>query len=340
MYACIVAGILALVFAVPLALVSLPPRLLAWPWWADAAWWLASPLLYVTLYVLVAGLLSRPFQKAIVPGRFPRDLGNPLYRARRLYGLCWTAVYYFTPLYFVCLSLPPLKRLLFRLFGYRGTMKFTVYPDTWIRDLPLLEFGEGAYVSNRATIGTNVARADGTLQVDRIRIGPRALVGHLSMVAFGTVLEEGAEVGVGCAVGSRCTLKKGAELAPCCAMGHLAELGEGASVSFMSWVGAGSVVGPGVRMPPLTQIPNRAKIRDQAAADALLSSALGTLPALAARLSPHLVPAAAVPAVAVADGGAPPSGAAPAASRPPEAPRPGAADASGARPAERWNAFE
>ena len=35
-------------------------------------------------------------------------------------------------------------RDVFRIFGYRGSMDFTIYPDTWIRDLPLLDFGEGA----------------------------------------------------------------------------------------------------------------------------------------------------------------------------------------------------
>ena len=83
-----------------------------------------------------------------MPGSFPRDLRAPLYRGRRLYGLCWTAVYYFTPVYWLFLTVPLLRRALFRLFGYRGQMDFTVYPDTWIRDLPLLEFGRGAYVGS------------------------------------------------------------------------------------------------------------------------------------------------------------------------------------------------
>ena len=47
----------------------------------------------------VAGLLSTPFHGAIRVGKLPRDLRDPAYRARRLYGLCFTAVYYFTPVY-------------------------------------------------------------------------------------------------------------------------------------------------------------------------------------------------------------------------------------------------
>jgi hypothetical protein len=69
-----------------------------------------------------------------------------------MYGLCWTSLYYCKPVYHFCLCVPWLKALVFRLFGYRGDLNFTVYPDTWIRDLPLLDFGKGAYISNRATL--------------------------------------------------------------------------------------------------------------------------------------------------------------------------------------------
>jgi carbonic anhydrase/acetyltransferase-like protein (isoleucine patch superfamily) len=258
---------------------------------ATLAWWLlapvlvVAPLLYGVTFVVVAGLLSLPHQHAVRPGRFPRNLTDPTYRARRLYGLCWTAVYYATPLYFLALSLPWFKRLTFRLFGYRGQMDFTVYPDTWIRDLPLLEFGKGAYVSNKATLGTNVAQSNGSLLVDRVSVGPGALVGHLAMVSTGTVLEEGAEVGVGCAVGSKVRFRKDSFIGACCAVGHLVELGEGCNVGYMSSIGIAARIGPGVRLQQVSIVPNRARVDDQAAADALLSSAQSPLPRLAERLA-------------------------------------------------------
>lgn len=249
---------------------------------------LLAPLLGTTLFVLTAGLLSRPHQHAVKPGRFPRDLGHPLYRARRLYGLCWTAVYYAGPLYYLVLTLPWLKRLTFRLFGYRGQMDFTVYPDTWIRDLPLLDFGPGAYVSNKATLGTNVAQANGQLLVDHVRIGARALVGHLAMVSTGTVLEEGAEVGVGCALGSKVVLRKDASLSACCAVGHLVELGAGAVVGYASSLGVAAKVGAGVTLPQSTIVPNRARIATQAEADELFAMPLSPRARLAAHLAPAL----------------------------------------------------
>jgi carbonic anhydrase/acetyltransferase-like protein (isoleucine patch superfamily) len=253
-------GLIVLIFGVPMAAV-VTPFLLGDPGpLLGVVLLLLAPIEYATLFVLVAGLLSMPYQRAIVPGRFPRDLSVPLYRARRLYGLCWTAVYYFKPLYWAALSLPPLKRLLFRLFGYRGSMDFTIYPDTWIRDLPLLDFGEGAYISNRVTLGTNVGMSDGTLLVDRITVGRGALVGHLAMVACGTVLEPESEVGVGCALGIRVRLHEGALLSPCCTLGHAVTVGPAATVGTTSHVGSGARVEGGARVAPGTLVPDRERV--------------------------------------------------------------------------------
>jgi len=141
------------------------------------------PMEWSMCFVVVAGLLSLPHQFAVKPGKFRRDVSDPRYFHRRLYGLCWTAVYYNKPVYFLCLSIPSLKWLMFRIFGYRGSMDFTVYPDTWIRDLPLLTFEPGAYVSNRATLGTNIVLSNGFLLVNAITLGSNSLVGHLAMLA-------------------------------------------------------------------------------------------------------------------------------------------------------------
>jgi acetyltransferase-like isoleucine patch superfamily enzyme len=303
---------------------------------------LALPVVFTTLFVVTAGLLSLPHRHAIRPGRFPRDLRDATYRARRLYGLCWTSVYYATPLYFLVLALPWLKWLTFRLFGYRGQMQFTVYPDTWIRDLPLLDFGPGAYVANRATLGTNVALARGTLLVDRISIGPGALVGHLTMLSTGTVIEEGAEVGVGCAVGSKVRVGRHAHLGACSAVGHRVEFGERAYVGTMSSIGLGARVGADVRLPQVALVPNRARVERQEDADALLSSVHSPLERLARRIGVLTAE------VATQTGPSPAAAAVTApcieAARTPDAARPTALAMEGATPERaagpRWNRFE
>lgn len=85
-----------------------------------------------------------------------RALSCQQYVDRRLYGLCWSCLYYFTPIYYLVLSIPILKHIVFRAFGYKGSLNITLYADTWIRDLPLLEIGKGVYIANKATIGTNM----------------------------------------------------------------------------------------------------------------------------------------------------------------------------------------
>lgn len=292
MYYVLATAFVLLIFGVPAATVR-GLAMLAPPGWLGSLLVAATaPFVYAVTYVTVAGLLSTPFHGSIRAGKLPRDLRHPPYRARRLYGLCWTAVYYFTPIYWVALTLPWLKRWTFRRFGYRGQMDFTVYPDTWIRDLPLLDFGPGAYVSNKATLGTNVATSTGALVVDEVRVGKNAMVGHLAMVSTGCVLDEGAEVGVGCAIGSKVRLGRRAYVAPCTALGHYASLADDAEVGFQSWVDVRARIGPGVKLPPRAVVPYRAKIETQADADRLFSARDGDLRALARHLAEQQLPEA------------------------------------------------
>jgi carbonic anhydrase/acetyltransferase-like protein (isoleucine patch superfamily) len=211
---------------------------------------LSVPWIWVSSFVTVAGALSLPHRKGIVPGTFPRSLDHPVYFHRRLYGLCWTSLYYCTPVYHLCLSVRPLKALAFRLFGYRGNLDFTVYPDTWIRDLPLLELAEGAYVSNRATLGTNIVLSNGDILVDRIVVGRKALVGHLAKVAPGVELGEHAEVGVGSAIGIGARLGAGARVGAECSVDTGARIEAKASVGNQCYLGRRSVVPAGERIAP------------------------------------------------------------------------------------------
>jgi carbonic anhydrase/acetyltransferase-like protein (isoleucine patch superfamily) len=230
---------------------------------------LIAPLLYTVCFVLTAGILSLPFRSGIIAGRFPRNLRHPVYRKRRLYGLCWTSVYYFKPLYYLCLSTPWLKWLLFRLFGYKGSMDFTIYPDTWIRDLPLLSFGEGTYISNRVTLGTNLALSNGQILVDKITCGRESLVGHLALIGLGTEIGEAAEIGMRCEIGIRCKIGRGALVQPTSGLNHHCTLGENVVIGSRSHLELGAQVGAGVRIPAGSFVPGRAKILVQSDANAL-----------------------------------------------------------------------
>lgn len=127
-------------------------------------------MVWMLVFLVVASVLSLPHQFAVTPGKVRRDVNNPMYFHPRLYGLCWTSVFYNKPVYYVCLTVPFLKWIVFYLFGYRGSMNFTIYPDTWVRDLPILKFEDGVYVSNRATLGTNIVLTNGFLLVGGITL--------------------------------------------------------------------------------------------------------------------------------------------------------------------------
>jgi carbonic anhydrase/acetyltransferase-like protein (isoleucine patch superfamily) len=194
-----------------------------------------APLVYALAFVVVAGLLSIPHQKGIVAGKSPRSIAHPVYRNWRLYGLCWTALYYFKPIYYLCVTVPALKTLTFRLFGYRGSMDFTVYADTWIRDLPLLHFGPGVYLGNRATVGSNQCFGRDHILVDHITLEDGAVLGHLGMISPGVHIGKAAEIGVGAAVGLRATIGAGAAVGPCSGIGHGVRVGDDAEIGAMSY---------------------------------------------------------------------------------------------------------
>lgn len=230
------------------------------------------PVIFALSFLFLAGVLSLPAQRAIIRGRFPRENFHRIYFWRRLYGCCWTSIYYFKPLYFVFLAVPILKKMLFRLFGYKGSMKFTIYPDTWIRDLPLLHFGEGSYCSNRATIGSNMCLKDGTILVDRIFIGDRAVLGHLAMVAPGVKLEKDVEVGAGTALGIRCHLYEGARVGAGSSLNHGTIIGARTDVGGHSCFGLKAEVGPDLIIPAGAMIPAGATLREQADVDKYIST--------------------------------------------------------------------
>lgn len=238
---------------------------------SGSVWWPlivgVTPIFAVVLYVVLCGCLSIPFQVAITPGRFPRDLGNRVYGPRRLYGLCWTAVYYCPPAYHAVLAIPILKRLTLRLFGYRGALDAVFYPDTWIRDLPLLDIGPGAYIANRATLGSNICLASGDILVNRISVGSHAMVGHLAILGLGDEIGPGAEIGVGTTLGMNVKVGADAVVGAIVGINHGATIGSRCRIDSMVYIGKKSVIADGLHISYGSVVPDRAIIRTQEDAD-------------------------------------------------------------------------
>jgi len=258
-----------MIVAGPLALEGVAAHALS----LSALWMLVfGPIIYVVLFPCIAGFLSIAHRGSIIPGRFPTDVGHPTYFHRRLYGLCWTLVYYSGPIYAIVLGWPWLRSFVLWLFGYRGAASAVFYPDTWIRDLPLLELGDGAYLSNKATLGTNVILMNREILVQRIRIGDRSLVGHLVIVGTGVQIGHNVEIGLATSLGVGTTVEDGARVGPCCGIEHRVRIGRGARVGARSYVGSRAVIGADVHIPADTRIASGTRIMSSSDLDRLNSS--------------------------------------------------------------------
>lgn len=244
---------------------------------------LALPLLIVAC-PLIAGMTAWPNRSYIRAGRFHRTATDPVYGRRRFHAACWTLLYY-SPLWPFVLSWAWLRKAVFRLFGYRGPLEFTVYPDTWVRDLPVLSIGKGAYLANKSTIGTNLVLADGTLLVGPIVIGEGAIVGHLVMVAAGSTFGERSQTLHGTAVGVHGQVGAESVVEATSTLDHYAVVGDRVTIGTMCYVGRRSRVADGLRLPPATFVPAKTHLNSQAEVDALVRKEARDLVALRAQLS-------------------------------------------------------
>jgi carbonic anhydrase/acetyltransferase-like protein (isoleucine patch superfamily) len=222
-----------------------------------------APAIFSISYVFLCGLLSMPFHRAIIAGRFPRNTSHAVYGRRRLYGLCWGAVFYFTPIYFFFLSIPPLKIAFLRLFGYRGSLDVNIAPDAWIRDLPILSVGNQVYIANKATVGTNMCLNNGMVLVDKVTLNDRSMIGHMAKIAPGCMIGAKVEVGVDCAIGIRAIIGAKSKVGTGSLVNHGCILGEDVEIGPMTCIGIKTSIASGLRVPGGANIPEGSDIKTQ-----------------------------------------------------------------------------
>lgn len=235
-------------------------------------WVSLIPIIFIFSFITIAGGLSLWAQRGIIVGTFPREPLHKVYFLRRIYGICWTQVYYFKPLYAIILSVPVFKKYLFRIFGYKNNCNFTVYPDTWIRDLCVLNIGPRAYLSNRATIGTNMCLSDGKILVDSVEIGEKGLIGHLALLAPGSKIGNRAEMGVGAVIGIRTKFHDKVKVHPCCAINHGTVIGDSTNIGTMAYIGLKVVIGANLNIPACANIPAGSIINSQEDVDKIVNT--------------------------------------------------------------------
>ncbi len=259
------------------------------------------PIIFLFQFLLITGLFSLPFHKSIKNGKFPRDLSDSTYGSRRLYGLCWTWVFYSGPIYFICLTFKPLKWILLRSFGYKGSLDFTIYPDTWIRDWPILDFGQGAYVANKSSLGSNLCLSNGQILVEGIRMGEGAMLGHLGILGPGVQIGSFAELGTSVVAGIRVRVEAKAKVGSCSALNHGAVIGAGAEIGANSYIGLKAYVANGIKIPSGSNIPAGMEVTTQEQAGSIYSSETESLNELRRSLSAGLA-SGQLPGLKVASG--------------------------------------
>jgi len=238
------------------------------------------PFIWIILYVLTCGILSIPTHHAIKNGRFLRNPKDEVYKYRILYGLCWTMIYYFPLVYNLVLQFSILKKIVFKLFGYKGQTSFKIYPDTWIRDFPILTIGEKAYLSNKATIGTNICLQSGHIFVENIIIGPNTVIGHLAMIAPGTEMGKDTEIGVGTAFGVRSKTEDNVNIGPGCVISHGTIIRKDAQIGMHSYIGLKCEIKEGILVPPGSNLPSGTILGSQKDCDSFISSETNILKSL------------------------------------------------------------
>lgn len=245
--------------------------------WLMTALYSFAPVVFALAFVLIGSFFARIGRPGMMAGKFPRSPDHPIYALRRIFGTAWTQVFYFKPLYAVFLSIPFLKGMLFKLFGYRGQTDFVLYPDAWVRDLPLLSMGKGAYLANRCTIGSNICLTDGSILVGSCQFGEKALVGHLVIFGLGGKLGRESELGIAVSLGIRITIGDLVSVAPKASIYHGAEIGNNVKIGACALVGMKAKIADGVELKVAAIIPNGAVVSNQTEADQYFSSELEIL---------------------------------------------------------------
>ncbi len=170
----------------------------------------------------------------IAPGKFERLNDNPDYVSRLRYTEVLREYVYDPALMNLILTDPALKMSFFRCFGYKGQMEFTIYPNAWIRDLPLLDIGKGAYLGDGIVLGTNQVSIDQKfINVNTIKIGAN------------TIFDQRGAVGYETEIGSNCSLRFDVAIGIKCTIGDNTSVGEKSFIGHGTKIGSQVVVGQG-----------------------------------------------------------------------------------------------
>ena len=210
-------------------------------------------------HALLALRQDATFQVAlphIKAGRIPRDPNYTVYQHRLCYTQALRPYLYHPALLQVIFSDADLKTLFFRTFGYRGPMDFTIYPNVWLRDLPLLYLGQRVYLGDGLLLGTNQVSIDQSyLSVGPITIGDHTVLDQQVAIGYHTHIGQACHLGFRTGLGIHCAVGDGTRVEESVVIGHGVKIGTGVTVQQRAHIGNMSLIDDGLTVASSQVIP-------------------------------------------------------------------------------------
>lgn len=195
--------------------------------------------------------------KNIKPGQFERDSDSEDYRSRLIYTKQLRLFVYNPMIMNEILSDEEFKTLFFRTFGYEGNLQFTMYPNAWLRDLPLLNIGSDVYFGDGILLGTNQVSPDQrVIRVGTINIGSRSVFDQQCKIGYNTIIGNDCLFGIQCAVGIKSKIGTNVHLGGMTNVDHGTTIGDNVRIGSQSQIGSFCVIDEGVELPEFTRVPS------------------------------------------------------------------------------------
>ncbi|EAY25154.1 LbetaH domain-containing protein [Microscilla marina] len=217
----------------------------------------------------------------IKTGRFKRDVNQVTYQYRVTYTQHLRNYMYDPARLNVIFSDASLQHLFFRTFGYQGNTRFTIYPNAWLRDLPLLDIGENVYFGDGILLGTNqISENQQFIKVGRIRIGKNTIFDQHCSVGLDTQIGQDVQVRFKSSIGLKCTLGNSITVGECSIVGHRAQLGDRVRLGLNTKLGNfvrvddDVVIGDFQIIPPFSHVTRQGVFSSQPKAHNSLPNAL------------------------------------------------------------------
>ena len=191
------------------------------------------------------------------PGTFQRDPESQDYRDRLTYTKAFRKFAYNPAILNEIFSDVELKEKFFRTFGYQGALDFTIYPNCWLRDLPMLDIGSGTYLADGILLGTNQVSTDQkVLRVGRIKIGERCVFDQQCKLGYNSRIGNDCIIGIQTAIGLKCKMGDNVKVGEATTIRHSVTIGDNVVIGAETQIGNFVIIDEGVEILEFSRIPS------------------------------------------------------------------------------------